>query len=176
MGVYSGGALIDSSSSQPLVSISGPLSNCADFDGSGSDDLVNYTGPGATRSPTMRQPGRGNRTSSCRARSSAMRALHHPGRPYRHRRHEPTVPDEDQEVNVPTRGRAASIRAGPFESLCVNCHSFRDELEVYMIHALTRKLSPVTADTPVTSRTSSSTSVFFSVAKSASRRKATRAR
>jgi hypothetical protein len=30
------------------VNISGPLSTCTDFDGSGSDEILNYSGPGAT--------------------------------------------------------------------------------------------------------------------------------
>lgn len=43
-----GGTAVDSSTSQPQVNISGPLSTCTDFDGSGSDEILNYSGPGAT--------------------------------------------------------------------------------------------------------------------------------
>jgi thrombospondin type 3 repeat protein len=47
-GYTSGGARIDSRSSQPVVSILGPLAGCAELDGSGVDTVVNYEAPGAS--------------------------------------------------------------------------------------------------------------------------------
>jgi hypothetical protein len=55
------GTLVDSSrptsAQYPVVNIYGPLGNCGDFDGTGADAVVAYTGPGSTTTaydPTSR--------------------------------------------------------------------------------------------------------------------------